>query len=38
MDTKKAAEIEGKLVPGLTIKAFNLDQQAEAAALLDSSE
>ena len=31
---QKAAEIEGKLIPGLTIKAFNLDQQADAEAWL----
>jgi len=31
---QKAAEIEGKLSPGLTIEAFNLDQRTEAEAWL----
>lgn len=35
---QKAAEIEGKLIPGLTIKAFDLDQQTEAEAWLDNPE
>ncbi len=35
---QKAAEIEGKLIPGLTIKAFDLEQQTEAEAWLDNPE
>jgi hypothetical protein len=31
---KKASEFEGALIPGLEIKAFNLDQQKEAEAWL----
>ncbi len=35
---QKAAEIEAKIIPGLTIKAFSLDQQTEAEAWLDNTE
>ncbi|MBN4053900.1 STAS/SEC14 domain-containing protein [Haliea sp. AH-315-K21] len=35
---QKAAEIEGKLIPGLKIKAFNLNQKTEAEAWLNSDE
>lgn len=31
---KKASEIEGALIPGLQIKAFDLDQEADAEAWL----
>lgn len=33
---KKVSEFEGMLFPGLEIKAFNLDQKAEAEAWLSS--
>lgn len=33
---KKASEIEGAFIPGLKIKAFNLDQEAEAERWLTS--
>ncbi len=33
---KKASEIEGALIPGLKIKAFDLDQEPEAEAWLAS--
>ena len=33
---KKASEIEGALIPGLKIKAFDLDQESEAEAWLAS--
>ncbi len=31
---RKASEVEGALIPGLQIKAFDLDQEAEAEAWL----
>jgi hypothetical protein len=33
---KKVSELEGTLYPGLEIKAFNIDQKAEAEAWLSS--
>ena len=33
---KKASEIEGALIPGLEIKAFDLDEEAEAENWLES--
>jgi len=33
---KKVSELEGALYPGLEIKAFNIDQKAEAEAWLSS--
>jgi len=33
---KKASEFEGALIPGLEIKAFNLEQKVEAEAWLSS--
>jgi len=33
---KKVSELEGVLYPGLEIKAFNIDQKAEAEAWLSS--
>jgi hypothetical protein len=33
---KKVSELEGALYPGLDIKAFNIDQKAEAEAWLSS--
>jgi hypothetical protein len=33
---RKASEIEGALIPGLDIKSFNLDQEAEAEAWLQA--
>ena len=33
---QKISEIEGAMIPGLEIKAFNLDNEAEAEAWLDS--
>ena len=33
---KKVSELEGALYPGLEIKAFNMDQKAEAEAWLSS--
>ena len=33
-----AVEIEGKLIPGLEMKAFNLDQQTEAEVWLNTAE
>jgi hypothetical protein len=35
---QQAAKIEGKLFPGLKIKAFNLDQQNEAQAWLNANK
>jgi hypothetical protein len=35
---QKATEIEGKLIPGLEIKAFDLDQRGEAEDWLSNSE
>ena len=32
---RKASEVEGALIPGLTIKAFDLHQEAEASAWLE---
>ena len=34
---RKASEVEGALIPGLTIKAFDLHQEAEALAWLEHS-
>ena len=34
---KKASEFEGALFPGLEIKAFHIDQKAEAEAWLSST-
>ena len=33
---KKVSEIEGALIPGLEIKAFDLDEEAEAESWLES--
>lgn len=33
---KKVSELEGHLIPGLEIKAFNMDQRTEAEAWLNS--
>ncbi len=34
---RKASEIEGALIPGLEVKAFNVDENAKAEAWLESS-
>lgn len=35
---RKASEVEGKMIPGLTIKAFDLHEAEQAEQWLDSSE